>query len=215
MTEQRIWDLPLRVFHWSLALSVILAVITARTGGNAMEWHMRLGYAVLTLLFWRLAWGFVGGHWSRFAAWPLWAWVRRSASAESRPEFPGHSPRGAWASAGLLVLVGLQALTGLVADDEIATAGPWAARVDAQWSALATNYHHGLGQWLVLGMIALHLLALSYYTWVRREALVAAMVHGRKVLRRAAPDSGDGAKLRALGLLLGLCSLAMVLLLVS
>ena len=68
MFTVRIWDLPTRLFHWSLALSVLCLVITGNVGGNAMVWHFRLGYAVLTLVLFRLIWGFVGGHWSRWAS---------------------------------------------------------------------------------------------------------------------------------------------------
>ena len=62
----RIWDLPTRVFHWSLASCVCFSVITAQIGGNAMVWHFRSGYLIFSLLAFRLVWGFVGGHWSRF-----------------------------------------------------------------------------------------------------------------------------------------------------
>src|SRR6185436_9816575 len=63
----RVWDLPTRVFHWVLASCVIASIVSAKIGGNAMVWHMRLGYVVFTLLIFRLVWGLIGGHWSRFA----------------------------------------------------------------------------------------------------------------------------------------------------
>lgn len=65
-TRLRIWDLPTRLFHWLLVASIIALVVTAKIGGNAMEWHLRLGHAVLGLLLFRVLWGFAGGHWSRF-----------------------------------------------------------------------------------------------------------------------------------------------------
>ena len=64
----RVWDLPTRLFHWVLALAVIGLVVTGKVGGNAMVWHFRLGYVVFALLLFRLVWGLVGGHWSRFVA---------------------------------------------------------------------------------------------------------------------------------------------------
>ena len=63
----RIWDLPTRLFHWALAACIVGLVVSAKLGGNAMVWHFRLGHAVLALLLFRLVWGLVGGHWSRFA----------------------------------------------------------------------------------------------------------------------------------------------------
>ena len=68
MHTVRVWDAPTRAFHWLLAGSVIGMVVTAKLGGNWMEWHLRLGHAVLALLVFRLVWGFAGGHWSRFAS---------------------------------------------------------------------------------------------------------------------------------------------------
>ena len=64
----RVWDLPTRVFHWLLALAIIGSVVSAKIGGVAMVWHMRLGYLVFTLLAFRLLWGLVGGRWSRFGS---------------------------------------------------------------------------------------------------------------------------------------------------
>lgn len=62
----RVWDLPTRLFHWSLAVTIVGSVVSAKIGGNAMVWHLRFGYAVLALLLFRLVWGLVGSHWSRF-----------------------------------------------------------------------------------------------------------------------------------------------------
>jgi len=66
MQTTRVWDLPTRLFHWLLALAVMGLVITGQVGGSWMDWHFRLGYCVLTLLLFRMVWGFIGGHWSRF-----------------------------------------------------------------------------------------------------------------------------------------------------
>ena len=64
----RVWDLPTRLFHWAIVATTIALVATAKVGGNAMQWHMRLGLLMLALLAFRLVWGLVGGHWSRFAS---------------------------------------------------------------------------------------------------------------------------------------------------
>ena len=64
----RVWDLPTRLFHWVLAVTIVGSIVSAKVGGNAMVWHMRLGYLVFTLLAFRLVWGFVGGRWSRFGS---------------------------------------------------------------------------------------------------------------------------------------------------
>ena len=66
VSKVRVWDLPTRVFHWSLALCFVGLVVSGQIGDGAMVWHFRLGYTVLSLLLFRVVWGFVGGHWSRF-----------------------------------------------------------------------------------------------------------------------------------------------------
>ncbi len=71
MFTVRIWDLPTRLFHWLLVTSVIGLVISGNIGGDAMVWHFRFGYVVLTLLLFRVAWGLMGGHWSRWSQLPL------------------------------------------------------------------------------------------------------------------------------------------------
>jgi cytochrome b len=68
LNKVRVWDLPTRFFHWTLAAGVVALGISGTVGGNAMVWHFRLGYAVLALLLFRLVWGLVGGRWSRFGA---------------------------------------------------------------------------------------------------------------------------------------------------
>ena len=64
----RVWDLPTRLFHWSLAGLMVVSVATAKIGGAATEWHFRSGYAVLALLVFRLLWGVAGDRYARFAA---------------------------------------------------------------------------------------------------------------------------------------------------
>src|SRR5574343_811491 len=116
MITVRIWDFPTRLFHWLLAACVIGLVITGNVGGTAMVWPFRLGYAVLTLLLFRLLWGFCGGHWSRWRQLALsprqvWAYARgRSALAV----WAGHNPLGSWSVLLLLLCLLLQVSTGLV-----------------------------------------------------------------------------------------------------
>jgi len=211
MHTVRVWDLPTRVFHWLLALSVVGMVITAKLGGNWMLWHLRLGHVVLALLLFRLAWGLVGGHWSRFTTFiysptTLLRYLRGQAPVHHRV---GHSPLGALAVFALLGALLLQVATGLGSDDEIAFVGPLVRYLDGSTVAQATAYHKHLGQWLVLALVALHLLAIAVYQWGRRQDLIGPMLHGDKPVADAAlPSSHDGTGQRLLAVLLALMSAA-------
>ena len=201
-TTVRIWDLPVRLFHWALAACVIALVVTAKVGGNAMEWHFRLGYGVLALLVFRLVWGIVGGHWSRFGAF-LYSPARLLRYLRGTPHADdgiGHSPLGALSVFGLLAVLVAQVASGLLSDDEIAFAGPLTRFVSNAVVGQATSYHKEIGQYLVIGLVVLHLLAIAFYAGVRRQRLVGPMVHGDKVLPAPATPSRDDWASRALAL---------------
>jgi len=207
----RVWDLPTRLFHWLLAASVIGLIVTGSIGGNWMNWHLRLGYAVLTLLLFRLVWGFIGGHWSRFTSFlyapsSLVNYLRGRARPEHRV---GHSPLGALSVFALLLILMAQVGTGLMSDDEIAFFGPLVRFVSGDTVSLATGYHKNVGKFIVLALVGLHLLAIAYYKWVKKQALVRPMLVGDKQVPVVVPSARDTAFTRLLALvLLGLCSAA-------
>ena len=196
----RIWDLPTRLFHWLLAASVVALVVTAKVGGNAMVWHFRLGYVVLALLAFRLVWGLVGGRWSRFVSFVptparLLNYLRGNAHPQDKA---GHNPLGALSVLALLGVTAAQVSSGLFTDDEIAFAGPLTRFVSGEVVSQFTTYHKEIGQYLLLGLVALHLLAIVVYVLVRKERLVSPMVQGDKQLAEAVPPSLDGLGTRAL-----------------
>ena len=205
----RVWDLPTRLFHWVLLACVVGLVVTGNVGGNAMVWHFRLGYTVLTLVLFRLLWGVVGGYWSRWAQLPLaparvWAYLRGRAH-----EGAGHNPLGSWSVLLMLGWLLLQVGTGLVSDDEIANAGPLSALVSGSTVSLATAWHKGPGKLVLLALVLVHVGAIVWYRVRRHQALVPAMLHGDKTLPETTPASRDSLGTRVLGLLLVLgCALA-------
>ena len=199
----RVWDLPTRIFHWLLAACVVASVVSAKIGGNAMVWHFRLGYVVFTLLAFRLVWGLVGGRWSRFSSF-LYAPATtlrylRGRSAGHEHHEVGHSPLGALSVLGLLAVLAAQVATGLFADDEISNTGPLIKFVSSATSSSLTGWHKGYGQWLVIGLAGLHVVAVLVYL-ARRKNLVRAMWSGDKLLPAAVPAARDHALSRALAL---------------
>ena len=201
MTKIRIWDLPTRLFHWALVLCVIGLFITGKTGGDAMNWHFRLGYAVLTLVAFRIVWGFIGGRWSRFVRFfPTPARVLRYLKGQARPEDKaGHNPLGAFSVFALLLLMAAQAVTGLFSYDEIAFAGPLSGLVSDHAVDLATSYHKLWGQYLIIAFVALHVLAIIVYT-VLKHRLFWPMIVGDKPLDAQVPPARDTALTRTLAL---------------
>lgn len=205
----RVWDLPTRLFHWGLVLCLVGLVTTAQLGGNAMDWHFRLGYAVLTLLLFRLVWGFIGGRWSRFASFlysPL-AMYRYARSTETKTPATGHNPLGAASIYAMLLLLLLQIGTGLLSDDEIAAAGPFSKHVAGAWVSQATFYHAEIGKLLLLALIALHLGAVLFYQFKKGEPLIQPMINGDKLLATpVAPSRDDTTSRRVALVVLALCA---------
>lgn len=206
LARVRVWDLPTRAFHWLLLACVIGLVITGNIGGGAMSWHFRFGYAVLALLLFRIAWGLVGGRWSRFASfvpapWALLRYVRGQARADERLEV-GHNPLGALSVLAMLAVLLLQVACGLVADDEIANVGPLNRFVSSDLAQWATAWHKGPGKLLLIGLVLLHVGAIVYHRKVKGHDLLGPMLRGDKTLEPSTPASRDDAKTRTLALVL-------------
>ncbi|MEX8496995.1 MAG: cytochrome b/b6 domain-containing protein [Leptothrix ochracea] len=177
----RVWDLPTRLTHGALVLMVAGALVTASVGADWMDWHMRSGHGVAVLLLFRWVWGFVGGYWSRFTTLMVGPvqWVRYLR--DGLPPTVGHNPLGALSVWGLWGLLTLMVLTGWVADDGVAYAGPWVHGVTASFSESTTHWHRHWGQGLLWGWISLHLGAVIYHQHLRHEDLIGPMWHGDKV----------------------------------
>ncbi|MBE2264025.1 MAG: cytochrome b/b6 domain-containing protein [Burkholderiaceae bacterium] len=188
MRQIRIWDLPTRLFHWTLVGCVVGLVISGNIGGNAMVWHFRFGHTVLGLLLFRIVWGLVGGYWSRFSNFIYSpATVLAYLKGERRPQWTaGHNPLGAFSVFALLTVLLAQVGSGMMSDDEIAAAGPLTRYVSGATIELATRYHTTFGKILVLALVALHIAAIIYYWRSKKENLVRPMIVGDKSL----PDTG-------------------------
>jgi cytochrome b len=212
----RVWDLPTRLFHWLLVVCVVALVVTGYTGGGAMEWHARIGYTVLTLLLFRLVWGFFGGHWSRFRSFlpspsKVGAYLRGSAHPD---HLVGHNPLGAGSVFAMLLALLAQVLTGMVSDDDAGFTGPLNRFVSSARGLQATWYHKAVGQWLIVALVLLHIAAVVYYLKKKRQNLVRTMVVGDKELPAPATSSRDDLVSRAAALVLTIACAGVVVWLV-
>ncbi len=207
MREVRVWDLPLRLFHWLLALAVTGALVSGQIGGNLMIWHGRLGVLVAGLLGFRLAWGLVGSTHARFAS-----FVRGPAAIRAYLQGTwhglGHNPLGALSVLGMLAALGLQTASGLFGNDDIAFQGPLYPLVSKDTSDWVTGLHRK-GFWLILLLITTHLAAIVFYLKMRGDNLIHPMITGRKSVTAAAADPeqrGGGTLALILALTVGLAT---------
>lgn len=191
MTHQRIrvWDLPTRIFHWALVLLIAAMIITGKIGGNLIDWHGRIGLALVALVTFRIVWGFAGSTYARFASFfptprRLRAYLRGEWSA------PGHNPLGALSVFGLLGLIVLQLTTGLIGNDDIAFRGPLFELVGKALSDRATGLHKLMTN-LLIALIVLHVAAIVFHARVKKDNLVKPMLTGWKE-HAGRPASGGG-----------------------
>jgi cytochrome b len=189
----RVWDLPTRLFHWTLAALVVGSFVTVKTG--AMVWHERLGCAALALVLFRVAWGFAGGRYARFASFVRGPGAVLGYLRAAVPPSPGHNPLGALSVLGLLAVVGFQAGSGLFTNDDIAFEGPLAKHVSGATSSLLTTLHR-LNEKVIIALVALHLAAILYYRFGKKKDLVGPMLGGDAAFDTPFPPSRDDAALR-------------------
>jgi len=202
-----LWDLPLRVFHWSLVACVTAAVATGELGGAWMPWHGRAGLAIVGLLVFRIVWGVVGPPTARFAGFAPTP-RRVLDTLRGRWRGIGHNPLGALAVFALLGLLALQAGTGLFGNDDIAFAGPLNRFVDEALGARLTGWHRIAADGLFV-LLALHLGAIAFHVLVKRHVLVRPMVTGRAILEPGVVPPASRARVRgALALSVGAAAVA-------
>ena len=196
----RVWDLPTRLFHWSLVLLVAISIYTGNVGGlREMDLHKLSGYAIMALVLFRLVWGFVGSPRSRFAD-----FVRgpravltyaRSLLGKAHQSFAGHNPMGGLSVVAMLLSLLVQAVTGLFTRDDILTEGPLVRYVSKETSRLLSGIHD-LNATVLYVLIGLHLATVFGYLIVRKDNLIKPMLTGRK-LATAEIDGLDGAYARS------------------
>src|SRR5688572_4704998 len=195
-----VWDAPVRLFHWALAALVVFSFVTGKLGGGWMAWHLKSGYCILTLLLFRLAWGFAGGTTARFAGFvrgPRAALEHvRAIVARRLAPHAGHNPLGGWSVLAMLAALLTQATAGLFADDEISTQGPLSIKASSALVA-RMNWVHEYNQWVIVGLVAMHVIAIAVYQWGLKVNLVGPMVHGTALLEEANPAARPGSNVLA------------------
>ena len=188
----KVWDLPTRLFHWTLALLIVVLAVSGQLG--KLDVHMLVGPAVVALVLFRLAWGLVGSQTARFSHFvrgPRAVLAYIAAARNGAVRSVGHNPLGAFSVLALLTLALVQGLTGLFTSDDILSEGPLAHLVSAKTVALLSAVHR-LGFKLLLAFIALHLAAVAFYRFVKKDDMVEAMITGEKLV----PEGVEGIRFK-------------------
>lgn len=188
--EIKVWDLPVRLFHWTLVLLFAVSWASAEIGDN-MTIHFYSGYAVLALVLFRVLWGIFGSTTARFAHFLRGYRAAKDyavALKENRAIAPiGHNPLGGWMVMLMLTFLLVQAGTGLFANDDVSTEGPLYHLISKDVSDILTEIHE-VSFNILLALVGVHIAAVLYYRFIKRDNLVTPMITGRKSLVSDAPE---------------------------
>ncbi len=164
-----VWDRPVRLLHWVLALSVLLAWLTTLVWFGA---HQPAGWLALAAVVLRVVWGATGSRYARFVQFVRTPRVTfaylRALLRRREARYIGHNPLGGWMVLALMLTVAGLALTG------------WLYTTEWLWGDERVEQLHLVLAWGLLGLVALHLVGVAYTGWRHRENLVRAMLSGRK-----------------------------------
>jgi cytochrome b len=180
-----VWDLPTRIFHWTLALAVFTAYASGEGEGALFIVHTLAGYLVALLLTFRLIWGAIGSMHSRFAD---FVYAPRSVAAYARrlarlhpPRFVGHNPLGGWMVIAMLAVLAAAVATGLVSGGDEGGRGLLLPLVASPGGEGLGDLHEFFGE-LILLLATFHVLGVFVDWLLLRDNLIAAMIDGRKRL---------------------------------
>jgi cytochrome b len=192
-----VWDWPTRAFHWLFVAAIASAwpsyQYAERLGDPTLRWHRYNGYAILVLVVFRLLWGFLGSSTARWSSFVRWPWTAAGYAldllAGRDRKFLGHNPLGTYMILALLAAVIAQSLLGLViVEHNDTTWGPLYKLVGAA-KQKDVQYWHGLMlYWVILPLVAAHIVSNTLYGMLKRDPLIRAMITGRK----PAADFEDG-----------------------
>jgi len=200
MKKNLVWDIPVRLFHWLLVLSLFGQWLTAEVLENAMDIHFYIGYFTLGLVIFRLFWGFFGTRYAKFSSFivgPMAILSYLQSHRSKQKKFTiGHNPLGGLLLPAVLMLVALQAISGLFTSDEIVSAGPYYDSASSTIQKWMQWLHHNIFD-VLMGLVVIHLLAIAWYRWALKHDLITPMLTGQKVIE-ASKGITDSKLVRAL-----------------
>ena len=183
MKGVKVWDLPSRIAHWALALSILGSYGTAEYDWFSMQWHFYFGYAAITLVIFRVLWGFFGSEHARFRNFvhgpgAVWRYLK-SLAGKNTQETIGHSALGGWAVLRLLAATLAQGISGLFNNDDIEWFGPLSEKASSDLVDKMAWFHNNFSN-LLLIVIGIHIIAALMYLLVKKQNLITPMITGVK-----------------------------------
>lgn len=202
----QVWDLHTRVFHWSLASLFVFLIISGDLGDDLIEWHFYAGYLLSGLIMFRLIWGVIGSEHSRFVSFirhptHTLSYIKRMAQGKAEHHY-GHNPAGGMMVMVLLLLLSVQVASGLISTDDVIWDGPFYSAVSDDLAELGGLLHHQIQSLLQL-LVVLHIAAIIFHRYKYKDALVPAMLHGKK------PDKGGAVSTGTAGVIASVIALTL------
>ncbi|MBU2871605.1 cytochrome b/b6 domain-containing protein [Colwellia sp. E2M01] len=198
MTKKHlIWDLPLRIFHWCFAFTIFGSWYTAENKDDYIDLHMQLGYVALGLIIFRVLWGIIGPKHARFSQFipspkTLITYLKKS---DAKQATPGHNPLGALMVITMIILITLQAVSGLFIDDDIFSSGPYNGAVSDGIENIMSFIHHNTFNFMIAAIV-MHISAIFFYWIIKKQNLVLPMITGKKSAKEVnASDAIPNSKL--------------------
>ena len=204
VTVVPVWDLGVRFFHWALVALIITSVVSIKYG--KIDVHVWSGYGVLSLLVFRILWGFLGGTHARFASFiagpgKVFAYMKGMFSRSGHEVGLGHNPMGALSVLAMLLVLLFQAVSGLFTNTEdFAFDGPLYKWVGKDWSDKITTLHR-INEKVIYVLVALHLGAILFYFVWHKDNLVGSMITGYRKVQGAVSEARHGSTVLAVILL--------------
>lgn len=188
MKSTLVWDWPVRISHWLMVLLFTGLILTGKSDEDYTQYHFYMGYGLSSVIVARVLYGFYGSRYALFSQFVksprrVLSYAKSFLSGHPR-KYLGHNPLGALMVVALLLALSVQWGTGLFMSDEIFWFGPFYSLISEDLAYQFASIHHFLPNWL-LGLAAIHVLAVFYHELCLKERLIDAMIHGRKSSRIA------------------------------
>ena len=213
MKEVVVWDWPVRLLHWLMVVLFSGLILSGKVEGDYLEWHFYMGYSLSAVIIARILYGFLGSKHARFSN--FFIGFKQITSyffavlKGNKETYIGHNPIGALMVVTLLLLLSIQWFTGLVSSDDIFWFGPLYEWFSSGWQEALSQWHYLLPD-ILLGLVALHIIAVLYYEIAFKERLIKAMITGKKwiVLKEVSESErlvgSDEIKIPKVGVLISL-----------